>query len=87
MPLVVWFYWSAVGILLVIQLWSDFLAIFRKQIPKSSSLSVRLVYFFVWSLVVLIRTVKGSSIRYTKDVFGQTAIVVILLVWFCLISD
>ena len=98
MPLVVWFYWSAVGILLVIQLWSDFLAIFRKQIPKSSSLSARLAYFLVWSLVFfffffLIRTVKGSSIRYTKYVFGQdfycwnTAGVVLFNLWLRMINE
>ena len=88
-----WFYWSAVGILLFIQLWSDFLAIFRKQTPKSSSLSVRLVYFLVWSLVFLSRTVKGSSIRYTKDVFGQdfnccnTVSLVLFNLWLRMINE
>ena len=34
----------------VIELWSDFLLIFRKQSPNSSIISFGLVYFLIWSL-------------------------------------
>ena len=34
----------------VIELWSDFLLIFRKQSQNSSLISFGLVYFLIWSL-------------------------------------
>ena len=54
----------------VIELWSDFLLIFRKQSPNSSLISFGLVYFLIWSLDCFLRIVKGRSITYTNDGFG-----------------
>ena len=46
----IYIYLSIYIYIFVIELWSDFLLIFRKQSPNSSLISFGLVYFLIWSL-------------------------------------